>query len=291
MMHLLRYMPPYKSLQSRLQHRMSNRSASCELDSLADCPEGGRVGILIRSGFRPALKNRSQTSVVLRIFDHVYPWPTGLDFLPSGVARGRAVVRRVICAFAISCAVAGCASVDPSPAPENNTGPSFADDYVIGIGDSLAVHVYGNENLSTSVPVRPDGKITVPIAGDIHVGGLTPERVSEEISARLEEYIRDPIVTTTVTNFGDSDYISRVRVTGAVGSPSSIPFRNGMTVLDVVLDAGGVTDFSNPGKTVIYRKDGVRLPVRLDRILKRGDLSTNYTLMPGDVISVPESLF
>jgi polysaccharide export outer membrane protein len=80
-------------------------------------------------------------------------------------------------------------------------------------------------------------------------------------------------------------------VTGAVGSPSSIPFRNGMTVLDVVLDAGGVTDFSNPGKTVIYRKDGVRLPVRLDRILKRGDLSTNYTLMPGDVISVPESLF
>jgi len=151
--------------------------------------------------------------------------------------------------------------------------------------------VYEHPELSAGVPVRPDGKITIPIIGDVAVGGLTPEEVSRLVATRLADYVRDPIVTTTVTGMGGNEYISRVRVTGAVNSPASVPFRNGMTVLDLVLDAGGLTDFASAGKTTIYRKDGSRLRVRLDRILNRGDLSTNYILRPGDIVSVPESLF
>ena len=99
------------------------------------------------------------------------------------------------------------------------------------------------------------------------------------------------IVTVTVGGTGSEEYVNRVRITGAVNSPNSLPFRTGMTVLDVVLEAGGPTDFAATSKTVIYRKGSGQLRVRLDRILKSGDMATNYQLKPGDVISVPERIF
>lgn len=197
----------------------------------------------------------------------------------------RAIITSVVLA------ICGCASSTAPPPRAEAAPPTFADEYRIGIGDGLNIHVYRNPDLSVNVPVRPDGKITVPVAGDIKVGGLTPEEVSATVGAALADYIRDPIVTTTVTGMNSADYLTRVRVTGAVNGPKSIPYRNGMTVMDVVLDAGGISEYANASKTTIYRSSGEHLKVRLDKILNAGDLSTNYSLLPGDVITIPEKMF
>ena len=115
--------------------------------------------------------------------------------------------------------------------------------------------------------------------------------MSAAITQKLAKYIRDPLVTVIVTEMGSDQFRSRVRVTGAVQRPVSLPYRDGMTVLDVVLEAGGTNEFANLSNSNLFRCDGTRLPVRLDRIIKRGDTATNYTLRPGDVITVPQSAF
>lgn len=188
-------------------------------------------------------------------------------------------------------AAVACSSSSPPPTENTGSAPIFADEYRIGVGDQLRVDVWRNADLSVSVPVRPDGKITVPVAGDVAVGNLTPEEVSDTIANVLSEYIREPVVTVTVTGMGSNEYLTRVRVTGAVGAPSSIPYRPGMTVLDVILEAGGVTTFGNARRTVLYRASGERLDVRLDRILEGGEMATNYELRPGDILTVPQRVF
>ena len=168
------------------------------------------------------------------------------------------------------------------------------DTYRIGVDDILQVSVWHNPELSVKVPVRPDGMISVPLVGDVKAGGKTPEEVSAEIAERLTTYIRDPQVAVILTELRSHEYLSRVRVTGAVRQPVSVPYRQGMTVLDAVLAAGGTTEFAAPDRTELYRKDGngsKSYPVRLDKILKQGDLTTNYPAQPGDVISVPERAF
>lgn len=184
-----------------------------------------------------------------------------------------------------------CSASSPPPDDGSESGPVFADEYRIGVGDNLRVDVWRNPDLSVAVPVRPDGKITVPVVGDVTVGDLTPEEVSGKIESVLEEYIRDPVVTVTVTGMGSNEYLSRVRITGAVGAPSSMPYRPGMTILDAVLEAGGVTEFGSANRAVLYRASGDRLDVRLDRILENGDMATNYTLRPGDILTVPQRAF
>jgi polysaccharide export outer membrane protein len=192
---------------------------------------------------------------------------------------------------ALSLLILSACATKSAPPPTDDAGPAFVNEYRIGIGDNLKVDVYRNADLSVAVTVRPDGKVTVPVAGDVAVGGHTPQDVSKLIAAALAEFIRDPIVTTTVVGMGTNEYLTRVRVTGAVAKPSSVPYRNGMTVLDVVLESGGVSEFANPGGTVLYRASGERLKIRLDRLLNGADLSTNYAVRPGDVITVPERLF
>jgi polysaccharide export outer membrane protein len=190
----------------------------------------------------------------------------------------------------------GCSWISQPPAVEEATAPAPSNNagYRIGVDDQLQVNVWHNPDLSVHVPVRPDGKITVPLIGDIQAGGRTPEQVAESISTALSAYVREPQVTVIVTELRSHEYLSRVRVTGAVRQPISLPFRQGMTVLDAVLAAGGVTEFASPDRTKLYRKTakGVEeYPVRLQQILSRGDVETNYTLMPGDIISIPERLF
>jgi len=186
--------------------------------------------------------------------------------------------------------LAACASSSPPPAPAS-TAPEFSNEYRIGVGDTITVNVWRNTDLSVTVPVRPDGKVSVPLAGDVMVGNKTPEEVAAEITERLSTFIRDPYVTVIVSTMGSDEYRSRVRVTGAVQEPTSLPYRQGMTVLDVVLEAGGTTEFANEGGAVLFRKNGERLDIRLNRILHKGDMSTNYTLQPGDVVTVPERAF
>jgi polysaccharide export outer membrane protein len=166
--------------------------------------------------------------------------------------------------------------------------------YRIGVGDDLQIQVWRNDDLSARVPVRPDGKISSPLVGDIVAAGLTTQELAKALTERLNTYIRNPEVTVIVTNPASADFLRRVRVTGAVRTPVSVSYRQGMTALDIVLQAGGLTEFAAPSKARLYRTvDGHTkiYPIDLDAILKQGDLSTNYPLYPSDVVTVPERTF
>ncbi|TAL71402.1 MAG: sugar ABC transporter substrate-binding protein [Rhodanobacter sp.] len=202
-------------------------------------------------------------------------------------------VKRVACATAL--VLAGCASVRPSTQAPPITRTTGVAQYNIGVDDQLQVSVWNNPELGVSVPVRPDGKITVPLIGDVQAGGETPEQVAATIKDKLKAYVRDPQVAVILTQLRSHEYLARVRVTGAVRNPVSLPYRPGMTVLDVVLAAGGVTEFAAPDRTELYRQTGQAsnqaYAVRLGTILNDGNLKTNYPLQPGDVITVPQRSF
>lgn len=200
-----------------------------------------------------------------------------------------------LCSLACLLLFAACTTVPASnEAPPVTAHPEAITNYRIGVDDQLQVTVWQNPELSVSVPVRPDGKITVPLIGDVQAGGQTPTEVSGEIQEKLKAYVRDPQVAVIVTQLRSHEYLTRVSVTGAVQHPVSAPYHQGMTVLDAILAAGGVNVYAAADDTVLYRKvgDGTKAyRVRLDKILQSGDLSTNYPLQPGDVITVPTRSF
>ncbi len=166
--------------------------------------------------------------------------------------------------------------------------------YKIGVDDVIKVNVWKNPELTIEVPVRPDGMISVPLIGDVKAAGLSPETVSKNIKLKLKKFLRDPLVAVILTQLNSHEYLSRVRVTGAVRTPISLPYRQGMTVLDAVLAAGGINDFASAGSTKLYRRVNNKsnaINIDLDNILNGGKLSTNYILKPGDIITVPERIF
>jgi polysaccharide export outer membrane protein len=186
----------------------------------------------------------------------------------------------------------GCETTTPIPQAADTSG--IDKDYHIGVDDRVQVTVWRNPELSIAGPVRPDGKITVPLIGDVEAGGRTPAEVAETIKKQLSVYIRDPNVAVIITELRSHEFLSRVRVTGAVRTPRSFPYRQGMTVLDAVLEAGGVNDFASPNRTKLYRKTKDKIDVyeiELGDILNKGQLQTNLPLRPGDVVTVPERLF
>jgi polysaccharide export outer membrane protein len=190
----------------------------------------------------------------------------------------------------------GCALFDTgiSQQPDTQSEAPPVDDYRIGVDDRVQVSVWRNPELTVTAPVRPDGKISVPIIGDVQAGGLTAAQVSEEVKKRLSEYIREPNVAVIITELRSHEFLTRVRVTGAVRTPRSLPHRQGMTVLDAVLEAGGLNEFASPNRAKLYRKVKDRTEVfdiSLGDILTKGRLQTNLVLRPGDVITVPERLF
>ncbi|HEY5970899.1 MAG TPA: polysaccharide biosynthesis/export family protein, partial [Pseudoxanthomonas sp.] len=148
-----------------------------------------------------------------------------------------------------ACATTGGNSVAPPADP-----PVAMDSYRIGVDDVVQVAVWRNPELGITVPVRPDGKISVPLIGDVTAAGQSPEQVSKEIQDKLALYVREPQVAVILTELRSHEYLSRVRVTGAVRQPISIPDRPGMTVLDAVLAAGGVTEFAAPDRSSLHRK-------------------------------------
>ncbi len=194
--------------------------------------------------------------------------------------------------------VAACANKEPrlpkawqSP----GDGPSIlTETYHISVGDQLAVNVWKNPELSISEPVRPDGKITVPLIGEIMAAGKSPSELADVIESRLSVFIKNPNVTVILTGLQGQAYLSRIRVIGAVGRDISINYSPGMTVLDAVLDAGSIDDFADANNTKLHRltKSGRETyDIRLEDIMEDGDLTTNVPLQPGDIITVPESLF
>lgn len=171
---------------------------------------------------------------------------------------------------------------------------SASPEYRLGAGDIVSVSVWKNPDLSVRVPVRPDGYISVPLVGDVLAGKRTPDEIARDTENKLLQFIRTPKVSIIVEELNSDEFKNRVRVVGGVADPKSISHREGMTVLDLVLEAGGVNEFASPEASKLYRTidgDTNIYPVFLESILKEGVLDTNYDLYPGDVISVPERRF
>ncbi|SDW59639.1 XrtA/PEP-CTERM system exopolysaccharide export protein [Marinobacter mobilis] len=200
----------------------------------------------------------------------------------------------------VTLVLAGCATGPNASSPDKirralalNTDTSV-ERYVLGPTDVVKVSVWRNPELSITVPVRPDGMISVPLIGDVAAGNKTPELLAYDIKGGLSQYIREPQVSVVVTAMGSHEFTDRVRVTGAVQSPISVPHRSGMTVLDLFLSAGAANAFASLNDAMLYRPMGdevVAIPVRLEDILERGDIKTNYAMRPGDILSVPERSF
>ncbi|MGD8175238.1 XrtA/PEP-CTERM system exopolysaccharide export protein [Marinimicrobium sp. ARAG 43.8] len=187
--------------------------------------------------------------------------------------------------------LSGCSTKPVEPPP---TGSGTLQEYRIGVGDALRINVWRNAELSSDVPVRPDGMISLPLVGDVMAAGRTTEELSAALTTALNEYVRNPQVTVIVTNPSSSDFQRRVRITGAVQSPQSIAYREGMTVLDLVLLAGGPNEFASANKAKLYRRingDVKVYPIHLDDLINRGRVETNYSLQPSDIVTVPERAF
>jgi len=200
--------------------------------------------------------------------------------------------------IALSIIISSCSGMDARPnmpAPQNSSQSTMSiKEYRIGVDDQLKINVWRNPELSLTVPVRPDGNITMPLIGDVKAGGKTPKEVSAHIQKKLSEYVRNPNVSVILTELRNFEYISRIRVTGAVQTPTSFPYRQGMTVLDAVLQSGGVNEFAAADRSKLYRQVKGKTEIYniyLDGILNQGKLSTNYPLKPGDIITVPERFF
>jgi len=188
-----------------------------------------------------------------------------------------------------STVLAACATTYP-PAPKSAASPDY--NYVIGPGDTLSIIVWRNPDLSTSVPVRPDGKISVSLVEDLPAIGKDPTTLARDIEKALSKYIRDPIVTVVVTGFV-GPYSEQIRVVGEAAHPQGLPYKQSMTLLDVMIVVGGITDFADGNNARLLRPaEGNKLyNVRLKDLLRRGDISANVDVKPGDVLIIPQSWF
>lgn len=174
--------------------------------------------------------------------------------------------------------------------PDAPAASVVGSEYIIGPGDSLQIFVWRNAELSATVPVRPDGKISTPLVEDMIAVGKTPSKLARDIEAVLADYIRTPQVNVIVTNAVST--FSQVRVLGQVITPQAVPYREGMTVLDAILAVGGLGEFAagNRGKIVrVVEGKKQEIKVRISDLVNKGDVSQNLPLNPGDVLVVPES--
>ncbi len=165
--------------------------------------------------------------------------------------------------------------------------------YIIGPGDNVNIFVWRNPEVSQSVPVRPDGKITTPLVEDLQASGKTPTELARKIEEVLGIYIKDPSVTVIVTGFV-GPYDQQVRVVGEAAQPKALPFRENMTLLDLMVSVGGLTEFAAGNKSILVRRVNGRemqYRVRIDDLIDKGDISANVHILPGDIMIVPESWF
>lgn len=187
--------------------------------------------------------------------------------------------------------VSGC-STAPTVTPVADAPVPSVEHYIIGPGDSLTIFVRDNPTLSTTVPVRPDGRISIPLVQSIMAAGVTPEDLANDLEKALSGYIRSPMVTVIVQRFV-GEYSQQVRVVGQAEVPKAVPYRRGMTVLDLMIDVGGLTKFAagNGAKIVRRMPDGEEqtIPVRLGDLMN-GAIKNNVGIQPGDILIIPQSL-
>jgi polysaccharide export outer membrane protein len=187
--------------------------------------------------------------------------------------------------------VAGCTSTSSLPAaPAAAASPDYS--YIIGAGDSLNIIVWRNPELSLSVPVRPDGKISAPLVDELEAQGKTSVQIARDIERRLSTYVRDPVVTVIVSGFV-GPFSEQIRVVGEAARPQSLPYRQKMTLLDLMIVVGGLTDFADGNAAIILRtsEDNKQYSVRLRDLIRRGDVSANVEMKPGDILIIPQSYF
>ncbi|RMG30430.1 MAG: sugar ABC transporter substrate-binding protein [Gammaproteobacteria bacterium] len=188
--------------------------------------------------------------------------------------------------------LAGCATA-PKVAEIPKEPLTQAPEYVIGPNDQVQIFVWGNEELSATVPVRPDGRITTPLVEDLQAAGKTPTQLARDMEKALATYVKNPIVTVIVTGFSGL-YDDQIRVVGQAAKPQALPYRASMTLLDVLIAVGGLTEYAAGNRAVVLRREGdhmKRIPVRLDDLLNGGDIRVNMPMRPGDILVIPEAWF
>jgi polysaccharide export outer membrane protein len=176
----------------------------------------------------------------------------------------------------------------PAAAPAD-----VATNYTIGPGDTLKVFVWRHDDLSATVPVRPDGRISTPLVEDMPAAGKTPTQLARDIEGVLKEYIRTPTVNVIVEQFVGT-FGEQIRVVGQAANPQALPYRDGMTLLDVMIAVGGLGEFAAGNRAKIIRKvngQQTEIRVKVDDLLNDGDVSQNVPVRPGDVVIIPEARF
>ena len=197
----------------------------------------------------------------------------------------------LVLAAAAVLGLAGCASTSGlPPAPVVASASDYK--YLVGPGDILNIIVWRNPELSMSVPIRPDGKFSTPLIDELVAQGKSSVEISREIEKQLAKYVRDPVVTVIVTGFV-GPYDQQIRVVGEAAKPQALPFKQYMTLLDVMIAVGGLTDFADGNAATILRTGdgGKQYAVRLRDLIRRGDISANVQMKPGDILIIPQSFF
>ena len=189
--------------------------------------------------------------------------------------------------------LSGCSSnpYPPVPEPQRTTEPDY--NYVVGPGDRMEIFVWGNEELTTSGVVRPDGKFTTRLVEDLEASGKTSTELARDIERAYAEYVRQPVVSVIVNGFVGIPE-QRVRVVGEATNPTGIPYTMHMTLLDLMIAVGGMTDYADGNNSVLVRVESGKqnsYSLRLDDLIKDGDISANLKLLPGDIIIISESWF
>lgn len=199
-------------------------------------------------------------------------------------------LRATFAALLCLATLTGCATGSHPPAPPLAASADYR--YVIGPGDTVSIVVFRNPELSMTVPVRPDGKVAAPLVEDLVAVGKDSTTLARDIEKALGKYIRDPVVTVVVTNFVGA-YSEQIRVVGEAAKPQVLAYKQKMTLLDVMIAVGGMTDFADGNAATILRTaDGNKqYSVRLKDLLKRGDVSANVEMKPGDVVIIPQGWF
>jgi polysaccharide export outer membrane protein len=197
--------------------------------------------------------------------------------------------------LAITLLIIGCTSSLPlksPPTPSQAAAKAVGNDYIIGPGDTLEVFVWRNPELTVTIPVRPDGKISTPLVENMVAIGKTPQQLARDLEGVLAEYVRAPKVNIIVTSAASA--FSLVKVVGEVAHPQALPYREGMTVLDAILAVGGLGQFASGNRARIVRIENgqqTTIHVKLANLVNSGDVRENMPLKPGDVLVVPQSIF
>ena len=194
----------------------------------------------------------------------------------------------LLCFVLAGCAAFSSEKFPPAPGSAQTAGYN----YIVGPGDTLNIIVWRNPELSMTVPVRPDGKLTTPLVDELVVQGKTSVEIARDVEKTLSKFVRDPVVTVIVTSFV-GPYSEQIRVVGAAAKPQFLPYKQKMTLLDVMIAVGGLTDFADGNSASIFRasEGDKRYSVRIRDLIKRGDISANVEMKPGDVLIIPQGWF